>query len=307
MNHLTRKDVKAIRYMFCSAGLVVQMENSNEIKEHVLTGHSSKRLNSHKLVVIKIGKFQKQIEFDNTREENEDYPASLYCKMRHEKQMYQAIFEHLYALFRRSSPTISVTLHTVADFEKLIDVPGINHTVLFGETVDASMLNKHFARYPNQTSAFIDTEITGQFSEDSAIFEVPTICCEKSSPTSLFKFFNGRDLQLFNCKFDTNDVVEFLDKWISGVAYCSLELLYLFSPVSLKIDKYAIILRFGLSLWPENTPYIFEFKSSADRLNGKDNKLVYDCRPYYHVKRASDHKIAALEVETNSLKFFVFQ
>ncbi|CAL2030181.1 unnamed protein product [Caenorhabditis brenneri] len=219
--------------------------------------------------------------------------------------MYEAVFEHLSALFRRSHPTISVSYSTT-DFEKLIKVPGITHTGLFGDTVDAKMLDEHFEEYPNQTSVFIDAQINGQFSEDSAFLKVSTIFSETSSPISLFKLFKGRELRLCNYKFHTNDVIDFLEKWISGDSHQNLEHLYLYSHVSLNIDRRAIIERFGLARWPENSPYIFEFKTRMDRSKEND-RLVYDCRRCYQVQQANDHKLAALQVDVNYIRFFVFQ
>ncbi|CAL2030182.1 unnamed protein product [Caenorhabditis brenneri] len=303
MNHFTRRDVKIIRYLFHSTKFVVQTVDMDEIEEYILTGLSTERLIRRKSVVI--GEFQKPIFFALNTEE-EPHRAYLICNIRHWKRMCQAVFDHLSALFRHSSPKISISFNSVTEFENAIEMPGLACTMLGGGTVDAKMLDEHSETYPKQMSALLDTEITGQFGENSEFLEVSTIHSMKSSPVSLFKLFRGRDLRLFNFKFDTNDVVEFLEKWITGVSYQNLELLYLFSPVSLNIDKRAIIQQFGLERWPENTPYMFEFMPSGDPVK-KSDKLVYDCRRYYQVERESDHKLAAIKVRGNDILFFVFQ
>ncbi|EGT36583.1 hypothetical protein CAEBREN_14793 [Caenorhabditis brenneri] len=212
MNHLTRKDVKAIRYLFSLSGLAIQMENKDENEEFVLMMGSSSRLNRRKLANIQIGEFQKPIEFEGPKGQFKDYGASLCCRTRHEKMMYQSVFDHLSQLFRRSFPSISVSLRSVRGFRKLIKVPGISHSNFSKAPVHAKMLDWHFKKYPNQISSFVSTEIKGEFSKNSAFLKVPTIVSRSSSPSGLFKHFKGRELRLTNYQIDTDDVIEFLEK-----------------------------------------------------------------------------------------------
>ncbi|PIC22811.1 hypothetical protein B9Z55_016738 [Caenorhabditis nigoni] len=90
-------------------------------------------------------------------------------------------------------------------------------------TVDPQLLTNVLTTYPDHQSLAVRSRIVGEIPKESPFFQAETIIVACQSGPDYFHNFNGRNIWLQRATFTEQDLIQFLQKWISNEAYHNLE------------------------------------------------------------------------------------
>lgn len=300
-----RKNVKSIKYCFSTHGMQVVVEDENGSQVTIVEaqggGDRFQFLNNPSL--IRIGNVPEPVVFHKRESRRGDGQIVTYFNLNYEKSIKSAICEHVSSLFHLSTPTIHLEVQMI-NLRKLVKIPGVLYTKLFGDQVEGKFLDDLFNNHPNQNTAIIDPELTGELSADSKLFDVQNLYCKQTLclAVPIIENFNGSELRLFQTNwFDRMNINRFLERWASNQAYQNLRFMWIRPRVNFFNHPPIRIGNFEPDPWMLH-PFMFEFQSKFS-----PTPLSIDCRRgFCQIEREGDRRMAAFRVTNDSFEFMVW-
>ncbi|PIC22388.1 hypothetical protein B9Z55_016468 [Caenorhabditis nigoni] len=181
------------------------------------------------------------------------------------------------------------------------------------DTVDPQFLKNLLTTYPDSHTLSVVPDIMGELPKDSPFFQVQDIFVQSQCGPDYFHNFVGRNMELHNVAFTEQDVIQFLQKWISNEAYHNLETLSLWTryatnggnPINGDMIRQAIEFERYDPNEPEKRPaqYVVESCPYVGSIPGK-----YDLdERFVEIKRITDGKRAFLYADGVHVKLFVLK
>ncbi|PIC22549.1 hypothetical protein B9Z55_016564 [Caenorhabditis nigoni] len=175
-----------------------------------------------------------------------------------------------------------------------------------GPTIDAQFLTNVLAKYLDTHTLSVDASIVGELPKDSPFFQVQNIAVGSRRGPEYIHNFVGRHLRLSCVTVTDQDIIQFLQKWMSNEAYHNLETFVIFVDHPLIINADLIRQTIECEDYdpnePEKRPEHFVIDAPFDYLMPierysfwKDNVV--------EIKRATDGKRAFLAIYPTHLQF----
>ncbi|PIC22750.1 hypothetical protein B9Z55_016697 [Caenorhabditis nigoni] len=162
--------------------------------------------------------------------------------------------------------------------------------------------------YPDTQSVSIYSEIVGDIPNKSPFFQIPNFCVacgrESCGPDYIQNFF-GRNLYLGRASLTEQDLIQFLQKWISNEAYYNLETMTIFADHGIRLG----ILQQAINYVeydpnePETRPKVLIF--DIPYLGSTPKMYHVRDRNFKEIKRITDGKRGFLHVDNVRFTFLV--
>ncbi|UMM31792.1 hypothetical protein L5515_005848 [Caenorhabditis briggsae] len=194
----------------------------------------------------------------------------------------------------------------------LPNITNVKEIEIVHETVDNQFLTNALTKYPDTESLYVGSRIVGELPEDSPLLQVQNIYACRCGPdyfqVNLIQNFVGRNLYLESVTVTEQDLIRFIQKWISNEAYHNLEALVIFvdNPSSINADviRQAIEFEEYDRNEPEKRPEYFLFDAPFINRGEVEPYSLRD-KDYVEINRTTDGKRAFLCCDPGHLEFFV--
>ncbi|CAO4376283.1 unnamed protein product [Caenorhabditis nigoni] len=178
-------------------------------------------------------------------EEDSDYdeedPGHFVASFRHRikrtsepMEVQKETQNHVNSIFHYSGP---YKLYLSMECEgQLPNITNVKHIVIEDGTIDEQFLTKLLTTYPDPHT--LESSIVGELPKDSPFFQIQNIAVHSRCGPDYFHNFAGRHLWLDSVTVTDQDVIRFLNKWISNEAYHNLEtaIISVAHPLSINAD-----------------------------------------------------------------------
>ncbi|PIC22689.1 hypothetical protein B9Z55_016657 [Caenorhabditis nigoni] len=189
---------------------------------------------------------------------------------------------------------------------RLPNIANVKHIEIKHDTVDTEFLTNVLMRYPDPHTLSVKSTIVGDIPEDSSFFQIQNIYVASQCGPDYFHNFVGRNMFLERVTVTEQDLIQFVDRWISNEAYHNLETLSIF------ID-YPLIMNVGLIRQaiefeeydpnePEKRPEHFVIDAPFFQHCAKDQYSLRN-ENVVEIKRNTDGKRAFLSIYPTHFQF----
>ncbi|CAO4376185.1 unnamed protein product [Caenorhabditis nigoni] len=187
----------------------------------------------------------------------------------------------------------------------LPNITNVSKIQIEDETENPQFLKNLLTTYPDCHTLSVVSGIVGELPKNSPFFQVQDIFVESRSGPDYFHNFVGRNLELHDVAFTEQDVIQFLQKWISNESYLNLETLELWTRSEINGDLIRQAIEF--EAYDPNEPdkrpaqYVVE---SCPYVGSRPGEYDLDER-FVEIKRTTDGKRAFLLADGYHVKLFV--
>ncbi|PIC22741.1 hypothetical protein B9Z55_016691 [Caenorhabditis nigoni] len=294
-----RYEDSRVRYKIFEIGVVTDIQEWLPITSvlHV------KKLDLKKIFTVKLGHGQQaDTNFYLWREENGTFINRIKCAIE-PMTVQKALQNHINSIFHYSD---SNQLILSRKREKsLPNITNVKEMRIDYVTVDPQFLTNVLTTYPDIHTISVFSEIVGDVPNNSPFFQISNFFAGyPCGPDYLHNFF-GRNLYLGNATFTEQDLIQFLQKWISNEAYYNLETLTLETENAINGDLIRQTIEFEEydPNEPEKRPDIFFvdiplFGFTPQHYHLRDRRFV-------EIRRITDGKRAFLAVDLFDFNFLV--
>ncbi|CAO4365451.1 unnamed protein product [Caenorhabditis nigoni] len=140
--------------------------------------------------------------------------------------IHKAFQDHINSIFHYSD-TYQLFLSTKPG-GNLPNISNVTEIRILEDTVDPTFLTNVLTRYPDVRSLSIASISDGELPKDSPFFQIQNVGVRLHSVSHYFLNFLGRNIRLQRVTLTNQDLLQFLDKWISNEAYHNLETLTIY-------------------------------------------------------------------------------
>ncbi|PIC22715.1 hypothetical protein B9Z55_016673 [Caenorhabditis nigoni] len=174
------------------------------------------------------------------------------------------------------------------------------------EIIEPQFLTKILTTYPNHRSLVISKKnIVGELPRDSPFFQVQDISVHSHYGTDLFHNFNGRNMRCYSVVLPEQDIIQFIQKWISNEAYHNLETLSFFKErgiINAALVRQAIVFEEYNRHEPEKRPVRYDVVTPIMPMV---RRYFLRNEEWFEVKRITDGKRAFVKFFHGLCHFFV--
>ncbi|CAP30557.1 Protein CBG11405 [Caenorhabditis briggsae] len=185
----------------------------------------------------------------------------------------------------------------------LPNITNVSKIQIKDETVDPQFLKNVLTTYSDHHSLIVHSKIVGDLPKNSPFFQVQNVVADRSGP-DYFHNFVGRKMFLTLATVTEQDLIPFLQKWISNEAYHNLETLYIITRKRINVDLIRQSIEFEEydPNEPEKRPaqYVIEIPYV-----GPISRVYHLGHEFVEIKRITDGKRAFLSVGVSYFRFFV--
>ncbi|CAO4376422.1 unnamed protein product [Caenorhabditis nigoni] len=251
---------------------------------------------------VKLGNdYEASAKFDMRRQKNGTFLHRMKCA-NEPMAVQKALQDYINLIFHYSEPN---KLYLMMECEgSLPNVTNVQEIEIKHETVDRQFFTNVLTTYPDHHTIsvrVINRDIPNEF------FQIQNIHVKYANGPDCFRNFVGRNMRLGCATSTDQDLIQFLQKWISNEAYHNLESLTMF----IMNDINTVLIRQSVEFEeydpnePEkrprdyvlDIPYVYSFSKTYPI---RDQKFV-------EIKRITDGKRAFLEVSNHQFNFLVLQ
>lgn len=215
------------------------------------------------------------------------------------------VFKHLFEIMTHS-PAIQLKIRIENNMRGLPDIDFVKDTQIDGcvRSLDWTVIEEIFTKYPNQNSAYISPMIEGEVPRNWKLFEVPRLYIKNSLDYAprILQGFTGRHLVLNDSSSGHDYIIQFFKSWMSNNSHRNLKTLRIVDLYRYRI--HSILAQIEHTRWdPEKRPRIYKYNP---RIINVRNVIEMDCSEYVDLVRESDSQIASLRITNRVLNFFVW-
>ena len=135
--------------------------------------------------------------------------------------------DHILDIFGQHHDFLVCTYH-LSDLRILSKLKNVkrSHLCLVGNTC-ADQLDEYFSASPKQKYIQCNVTLKGELKEDSGFYTTDLIDLHDHSSMSvgILKHFTGRKAFLRTERLENSDIIQFVQRWKSGIAHQNLEML----------------------------------------------------------------------------------
>ncbi|PIC22692.1 hypothetical protein B9Z55_016659 [Caenorhabditis nigoni] len=158
--------------------------------------------------------------FDWWREDNGVFNHRIEC-VNEPMAIQKAFQDHINSIFHCSENN-KLSLSTKWK-GSLPNITNVKEVEIEDYYVDSPILTRILTKYPDPHTLSVESNIVGEIPKDSPFFQVENIAIQSRCGPDYFPNFVGRNMCLRRAILTEQDLIQFLQKWISNEAYHNLE------------------------------------------------------------------------------------
>ncbi|PIC22652.1 hypothetical protein B9Z55_016630 [Caenorhabditis nigoni] len=253
------------------------------------------------VLTVKLGMdYRADTNFDSWCEEDGRFEHRIECA--NEPMSIQKAFQdHLKSIFHYSK-TYQLRLSMKCKGQ-LPNLTNVRYILLNDDTVDPQFFTNVLTTYPNCQLLCVLSSIVGEMPKESPFFQVQSIIVECPCGPDYFLNFAGRNMWLKRATLTHQDLIQFLQKWISNEAYHDLEVLSIATEPTCRVNGNLIRETIEFEEYDPNEPEKRpeHFVVDVPYIGSTPTKYDLRDRSFVEIKRTTDGRRAFLRCD------FLFQ